>query len=261
MAVRNRNTRVSSRLTRIAGNDAAGLRLVCLPYAGASTMVYRGWPARLPAGVDILGADPPGRAPAPAGRQTPGGLSEVAAVMAAEIAALPRLPTVLFGHSLGALLAYEVAVELTLRGVPVEHLVVSGCAAPHRSEKSAPLSHLGQEEFFAAWNASMELAESIRDSQELRDLLYPMMRYDIWLYDTYVWWRRAGLTCPVTAFAGSVDGLTADDAMNSWWDLTSGAFYSRLFAGDHFFLHSSEREVVEEVGDLLDGVRRRALPR
>ncbi|MEV6166506.1 alpha/beta fold hydrolase [Streptomyces sp. NPDC052052] len=260
MAVRTRNTRVSSRLTRIAGTGAEGLRLVCLPYAGASTMIYRSWPAGLPAGVDILGADPPGRAPDPAGRQTPGGLPEVAAVMAAEIAALPRLPTVLFGHSLGALLAYEVAVELALRGVPVEHLVVSGCAPPHRGEKTAPMSHLGQEEFFAAWNATMELPENIRDSPELLDLLYPMMRYDIWLYDTYEWRRRPVLTCPVTAFAGSADGLTADGAMNSWRDLTSGAFRSRLFPGDHFFLHSSEREVVEEVGDLLDGVRRRALP-
>lgn len=251
MAPRAQMTRVSSRLTRFGGEAGVGVRLVCLPYAGATTTVYRNWAARLPAAVELLGADPPGRVTEQQGAEPSEGLLDVATVIAGEIAALPRVPTVLFGHSLGALLAYETAVELMLHGVPIDHLVVSGCVAPHKGEKATPLHGLGQEEFFAAWNDSLGLPEIIRGSTEVQVLVYPMMKYDIWLYDTYEWERHFELECPVTAFGGSSDHLSMGDSTRHWRDLTSGEFRLRLFPGDHFFLHSHEREVVGSIGALL----------
>lgn len=228
-------------------------RLVCLPYAGGTASVYRDWQEQLGDGVRVVPVQPPGRGLRL--REDPHTALEplvTELVDALSAAGLSR-DYALFGHSMGALLAYEVACALRERGEAEPlHLFVSGSRAPHlfgdRADHSLPDQDL--------WRLVSDLG-GLAGNREVSQAYFarrlPILRADLRVCETYRWQPRAPLSCPMTAFSASGDGLASAAQVEAWSAYTTSSFLRRHVDGGHFFLNGGpprERLLRELRGDL-----------
>ena len=221
------------------------MRLICFPHAGAGRSAYRKWPSLLPE-VDIIAMLPRGRE----SRFREPALGSVAAILDDLLTDLQRAaaaPFALFGHSMGALLAYEAAVRLQATGRPPEHLIVSGRPAPDWSSPDPPL-HLFPDDAFAAelkrYNGA---AEELWENEELLALVLPTLRADFRACETYRPSPAEPLVCPITALAGQDDPDTARAGTEGWAQYTSAAFTAITLSGDHFFIDSNRAAALDVI--------------
>ncbi|MFI7129719.1 thioesterase II family protein [Nonomuraea sp. NPDC050153] len=218
-------------------------RVVCLPHAGGTAGFYLSWAANAPAGLEVLAVQYPGREDRITEPCT-ADLGELSDAIAAALAPLDDRPLVLFGHSLGAIVAYEVARTLEAAyGVRPAHLVVSGRRAPsdppggdvHRwpdAEMVDELVRLGGTD------------STLLRQPEARSVYLPAIRADFRLAETYR--RRPGPepSCPLTAVIGTGDTEVNAEQARQWAAHTTAAFSLRLLPGGHFYLLKEEDAVL-----------------
>jgi pyochelin biosynthetic protein PchC len=220
------------------------LRLVCFPHAGGAANFFRPWAGRLPYGVELHAVQYPGRQDRIRDEFAQHIDELVDPVAAALESALPR-PLALFGHSMGAAVAYEVARRLESRGSgPLAGLVVSGRPAPHRQRHDDV--HIGGDEALIADVRRLGGAGSF-DDPDLLALALPVLRADYHLIETYTPEPGAVLETPITACIGDTDPEVDPAEAQAWSGCTTGPFGLRTFTGDHFYLVPKERQLVEEV--------------
>ena len=157
-------------------------------------------------------------------------------------AILPYLdkPFAFFGHSLGAIVSFE--VSRLLRRVhqrEPQHLFVSGSGAPQTSDTGQALHDLPDRKFLKGLREFNGTSREILENSELMQLLLPTLRADFAISETYVYASEPPLDCPVTAFGGLQDYGVSRKRLEAWRSQTNGAFSLRMFAGDHFFLHNA----------------------
>jgi surfactin synthase thioesterase subunit len=174
--------------------------------------------------------------------------------LAAEIEPLLDRPFAFFGHSLGALVAFELARLLRKRGVRLPgSLLVAARSAPHL-EPLPPIYHLPSEEFLTTIQRRYgAFDDEIRQDRALMSKFEPILRADFTLFDTYRYSEDSPLECPVIAYGGSRDGLAMPSTLHAWQRHTSGEFGCRIFEGGHFFFEK-DRIVLRQ---LLDDCNRR----
>ncbi|MFF4159226.1 thioesterase II family protein [Streptomyces sp. NPDC001678] len=229
----------------------AEYRLFCLPYAGGSAAVYHKWRGAAPGRFQVCALELPGRGrrltETPISRLRP----MVKALADAIEGALDR-PFALFGHSMGALLAFELTRTLRERGLPLPaHLFVSGAAAPGTPRRrpvvhSATDAELRQELRFLN-GTPRELLEN----EELMALMLPTLRADFSVLETYEYRAQPPLPVPLTVFGGTADPSVPPTALHGWREHTTGSPRLQLFPGDHFFLHSAAPDVLAAIRDTL----------
>ncbi|MDI5965003.1 thioesterase II family protein [Streptantibioticus silvisoli] len=238
---------------------AARLRLVCLPHAGGTAGYFRDWADLLPPDVELWAVQYPGRenriAEPFVDRMAP-----LADHVARELAPFPDPPLVLFGHSMGAVLAHEVARRLTAAAGPraVHHLVVSGCAAPHlvRPLAGQEGAHLLPDDDLVAVLRRLDPdGTALLEDPDMRSVLLPAVRNDYELIQSYRGSPHPPLRAGITAFAGRQDDAVDDDALDAWAQATRGRFDRRSFPGGHFYLSHHRDEVVSALGDVLRALR------
>ncbi|MFC8566947.1 thioesterase II family protein [Streptomyces sp. NPDC057245] len=226
------------------------LRLVCLPHAGGTAQLFHGWPTLLPEDIEVLAVRYPGRQD----RLAEACVEDMATLADAIDGALrPWLdrPLALFGHSMGACVAYELALRLEDRGFVPEHLMVSAHAAPQRAGHSA-LHSAGDEALVAHVRSLGDLHGDAYDIPELRELLLPALRADYRLIEGYRPRRPAPVKAPITAYVGRDDVSCPLDDVLAWSGLSaSGSFDLGSFPGDHFYLAEREADVVADVAARL----------
>jgi surfactin synthase thioesterase subunit len=228
----------------------AQTRLFCLPHAGAGASSYRDWFARLGPDIDCLPVQLPGRETRLAERPIDDVdelVSELAPVLAAHGG--PRFA--LFGHSMGALIAYATAHRLRESGVAPIHLFVSGSSAPRhrRSERWHTLSDGDLLDRLAELGG---MPEGVLAEPELCALLIPILRADVALCERYVHVERPPLSIPITAMAGDGD-TSIEGALAEWAVETTAPFTGRLFPGDHFYPPAVLDQVIEQVRRSIAG--------
>jgi medium-chain acyl-[acyl-carrier-protein] hydrolase len=246
---------VSDWLVSLGAESAvARARIVALPWAGGGTAVYRRWPAVLPAEVSLHLVRLPGRE----SRMREAPLTDMDAVvdeLAPLVTELLDRPTMIFGYSLGALVAYELTARLCAAGgAEPAVLAVGGCNAPHLPRLHRPLSGLDDDEFVAALRDLQGTPPEVFEHRDLLALLLPALRADFLLLDRYRAPERPPLSIPVVTYSGTADLELTPEGVSRWSEITVAATTHHTFAGGHFFLAERPDAVLELVnavaGDL-----------
>lgn len=220
-------------------NPSASLRLFCVPYAGASARIFYPWSAQLPETVDLCAVELPGR-----GRratETPHTrlMSLVEAIAPAILPWLDR-PFVLFGHSMGALIAFELVRYLRELDKPQpDRLLVSGRRAPQFPDDDPPSYNLSDEELLEKLRWLKGTPPEVLENPEMQQLLLPLLRADFEVCETYEYVEKAPLACPLVAMGGWRDPAIRGGGLRGWRYHTTGKFEKKVFPGNHFFLNSA----------------------
>ena len=218
----------------------ARLRLFCFPYAGGTASGFYSWPAKVPAGVEVCAIQLPGRA----NRFVETAFVRLPALVSAlEDALLPACdkPFAFFGHSMGALVGFELARRLRkTRGLEPVHLFVSGARAPHIPSREAAVHDLPDAAFLQALRHLDGTPAEVLASADLMALVAPAVRADFAVCETYAYQKAARLTCPITVFGGSRDRRVTRSDLDAWASHTSGACLTHVLPGGHYFLRAEE---------------------
>lgn len=229
----------------------ARLRLFCFPHAGGSAALFRTWADTLPAEIEVCPVQLPGREQRlwepPFTR-----LSLLVEHLVISLQQYLNLPFAFFGHSMGALIAYELARELNRQAytVPI-HLFVSGCPAPQIPAPASPVYLLPDAALIDHLRSLAGTPEAVLQNAELMQLMLPLIRADFTLYETYGYERGEPLPCPISTFGGLKDTEVIPRDLAGWREQTRASFTLRLFPGDHFYLQRTQapllREIVQEL--------------
>jgi medium-chain acyl-[acyl-carrier-protein] hydrolase len=228
----------------------ARLRLICLAHAGAGASSFHPWAQALrPAGIEVRSVQYPGRENRLGEPLVPSAREMTAALADAWPELSGGADSVLFGHSMGALLAYELNLELIRRGTPhpPRRLFLSARNPPPTPPKRPPIHHLPDEAFLrevARYYGSLP-AVVLADPQLLA-LVTPILRADFTLVDTYAWAPAPPPRTPLTILGGTEDPWTTDAELADWARYTTGACRFRTIAGGHFF-HQKQAAAVQAV--------------
>ena len=154
-------------------------------------------------------------------------------------------PFAFYGHSLGALLSFELARHFRREfGIQPLHLFVSGRGAPHTRLLRPPIHALPEPVFLEELRRLNGTPKEVLDSRELLELIVPILRADFALNEKYKYLPEPPLNCPITAIGGLQDGSTDSDGLHAWREQTSAAFELRMLAGDHFFINSERAQLL-----------------
>lgn len=230
-------------LRRFDDTPAASRRLVCFPHAGGTAKYFRPYWRALKDTADVVAVQYPGRQER--SHEAPiGDLDELARSAVDAVLELSDRPLSLFGHSMGAALAFEVARRLEAKGVVLSGLFVSGRRAPsrHRDERTHQLAD--------PWllHAVRKLAgpsAQLPGFEVFARGALPLIRVDYRAAETYRYVPGPALACPVVALTGDADPLVTVDEAAAWGDHTRGEFDLRVFPGGHFYLDEHRPALLE----------------
>ncbi|MFI1378413.1 thioesterase II family protein [Embleya sp. NPDC020886] len=226
-------------------------RLVCLPHSGGTAAAYAPWAASLRPDIELLAVQYPGHGDR-FGEPAPDDVRTLSAELDAELSRLDPLPTFLFGHSLGALVAYESALALAADGRPLHGLLVSGCLPPSR--QGGGRTHLCPDE--ELWSVVCRMGgvdPEIADNPDLAQVLLPVLRADITAHERYRPAARATpLRCPVRCHHGAQDPLVDGTGLAGWDAVGTGTFSLLERPGGHFHPFRDPAGLVAEILAFID---------
>lgn len=221
-------------------------RLFCFHYAGSGASVFRSWTRWLRDEVELISVQLPGREnrlEEPLAHS----MDEITTPLAEALPPLLDGPFGFFGHSTGAVVSFELARVLRRRGLPQPRLLIaSGQDAP--KVPPAVIRHrLSDPEFVEILRGCKGTPDAVLKSPALLALLLPRIRADGAVYETYRYEQQAPLDCRIVVFRGADDVMVSDIGIAAWEAETAHGFHYYEFPGGHFFLHETEKEVVEAV--------------
>jgi medium-chain acyl-[acyl-carrier-protein] hydrolase len=243
-------------------NPSARLRLFCFPHGGAGTSAFKAWPQHLPSDVEVCSIRLPGRED----RLLENPIEEMGPLVSALSEAFaPWLgkPFAFFGHSMGALVSFELARALRAksRRTP-EWMFVSGIAAPQVHHVVNPVHLLPDRELTSRLRDLHGTPSEVLTNPELMNLLLPALRADHAVAETYHYTPERPLECPLTAFGGQSDPDVSRADLEAWGRQTSAAFEVVLMQGDHFFLLQEGRlQLFQHLCAVLSSVSKMATHR
>ena len=232
------------------------VRLFCLPYAGSGSAVFHTWPEHAAPDLEICPIQLPGREASlghPAFRR----LSDLVDALIPALAPFLNAPFAFFGHSMGALIAFESIRGLRRRGMPGPlKFFASGHRAPHLPNRQPQIHDIPREKFVREIEKLDGTPDTILNSTHL-DAFLSVLRADFALCETYTYTVEPRLECPITALGGLYDYRLAWDELDAWRAQTTRRFNLRMFPGNHFYLHGARADLLDlietELTDCLTG--------
>jgi surfactin synthase thioesterase subunit len=229
-----------------------GVPLFCFPHAGGAASYFHPWSASLAPGIEVLAVQYPGRE----NRTVERCVTNIADLADQIHAALgPSLPGTFafFGHSMGAILAFEVARRIARdQGRGPAHLFVSGRPAPPR-RRNRNLHRAANPVLIAELRSQGGTDPRILAHSEMLELILPVMRADYTASETYLFEPGPLLSCDITAMTGDRDDLHTIEEVAEWSACTTGAFNLRVYPGGHFYLDGCRARVLEVISSALAG--------
>jgi medium-chain acyl-[acyl-carrier-protein] hydrolase len=240
-------------LVRPSPRPTAAVRLFCLPHAGAGASAYRGWAQDLGPDLDVCYVQLPGRENR--FREPPfTSLESLVDAVATALAPLVDRPYLLYGHSFGGIVAFEVARELRRRGLgEPRHFFASASRAPHLPWPHPPIRQLAGADLLREVNRRYDsVPAAILEDVELRDLLVPALRADLGVLETYRHAPGRPLACGITVFGGRQDRMITLAELDGWSEHTAGAFRLQLLEGGHMLLQTARGQLFEVIASTLE---------
>lgn len=224
------------------------MRLYCFPHAGGSAAEFLRWDTAFPE-AEVWGVHLPGRG----GRLAEPAFTDLAGCVDALVESVKfQSPFVFFGHSLGALIAYETTRALRDRGrQQPARLLISAKAAPHHQHSAPPIRDLSGPELLAEIGRRYGgLPLELTTNPDLVDLMLPGCRGDFAMLETYSHRSGPPLTCPITVLGGDADTISRRQ-LAEWCRYTTEEIEYRMFSGGHFYLRDQWPAVAEVIREAL----------
>jgi medium-chain acyl-[acyl-carrier-protein] hydrolase len=213
------------------------------------------WPKLLPPDVEVWAVSLPGRG----ARFQERPFSRLRDLLDALLPVLlPELqePFAFFGHSMGALIAFETARRLCGMGAALpSQLVVSARPAPRFAARRAPIHELADEEFIEELRRFGGTPAEAMENDELMKLVLPVVRADFALVETYFYAKASPLPVPIWAFGGAEDERIPRELLAGWKEETCADFALELFPGGHFYLDSGQPALLARLGQILSDAK------
>lgn len=229
----------------------APIRLLCLPHAGAGASAFRSWRRGLPPAIGLCPVQPPGRER----RQAERPFSQVRPLvreLASQVVSSVATPYAIFGHSTGALAAFELAREIRRLGAPGPvHLFVAGRRAPHLPICRSDLARLSLPELAALLRELGGTPPDLLADTDLLAMMQPMLAADFEVNENYEFAAEDPLSVPITAFAGTTDTGADVTMMTAWREQTTAEFAIHALAGGHFAIFDHAETVHAAIATAL----------
>ncbi|WP_158544971.1 thioesterase II family protein [Dyella monticola] len=231
---------------RFGASPGARRRLICFHHAGGGASLFSDWHRHLTLTTEVWAVVLPGRET----RFAEAPLDRMDALAAMLVEAMPLdLPFAFFGHSLGAMVGFEVAAQLRRRSLPEPaHLFVSACFAPQLCLRERSRATLSDAELLHALESFGGTPKEILEYPEYLEMVLAVLRADFNLIDSYAAPEGGELRFPITAYAGMSDPHVPPAQMMNWEQWAMPGFTCRSFVGDHFYLNDQRAALI---GDLL----------
>lgn len=239
-------------LVAIKPNPRARLRLFLFPYAGGGAHTYREWGDALPPYVEAFALQYPGRGARilePAFTR----LSPLVEKITDELLPYMDKPYTFFGHSMGALVGFEVARQLRREhGLAPGYLFVSGCNSPQDRQNESRYSLLPENELIDELTRFDGAPKEVLENRELMNLMLPTIRADFAVCEDYSYASESLLSCPIIAVGGIDDHETSRTRLELWRNETDSYFELKMFEGGHFFINSAHKPLLQFVTRQLE---------
>lgn len=226
--------------------ESHGLQLFCLSYAGGGASVFRAWADALPPEVAVFAVQLPGRESRigePAYRRIDTLVETLAAVVSEEA----RAPFALYGHSMGGLVSFELARRLRREhGLRPVCLYIGAYRAPQLPNRNLRIHHLPAEVFKVVLRAQ-GIPDAVLQDADLMEAMLPTLRADFELCDRYEYREEPPLECPILVFGGADDLTVGADDLDGWSAHSSASCEINMLPGGHFFIHSSQEELLAAI--------------
>lgn len=230
-----------------------GVKLFCFPFAGGAANTFIPWVEPLAAeDVELVLIQPPGRGSRFGEPPHTNMDSLIEELMQNSEFITSHVPYVLFGHSLGSRVAYELCCRLMANGLPLpEYFIASGSRAPHFPNESACLHDLPQKEFIQQLKKMNGTPQELLENQALMELVTPLLRADFEISDTYQA-KKISMPFPIVVFSGKDDHDITPYHLEWWGDLSTQGCEFVHFPGDHFFIEQYREQVLTQVSSVLN---------
>ena len=229
----------------------ASIRLFCFHYAGGSALVFRDWEKDIIGDAELVAIQLPGRD----NRYDEPLLCSISQVVDQLIENFNNYiykPFVFFGHSMGALIAFEFARALRRKRISQpKHLIVAGTRAPQIFREKQPIHDLPDVEFIKELKKYNGIPSPILYDKEFISTFLPIIRSDFCISETYEYMNEQSLNCPITALGGLIDNTFNKENLLKWKEQTIGSFKYYFLSGDHFFIKFSYKEVIKIINQTL----------
>lgn len=233
-------------LTDPAPRPDASWKLFCFPWSGAGAGVFRAWPDLVGPSIEVRPVVYPGRERR-VREALIGSVEELAEGVLPELLDAIDRPYALFGHSLGALVAYSCALELRARGLPPIRVFIAGSAPPGAPPRGPAVHTLNDVDFLRAVADLQDGPDEVLSNPEFAALILPALRADIRAAERYVEEPKPPLHCPITTFAGNSDPAATPKDMLGWQSLAHGELASVELDGDHLFVAGPGAQTITKV--------------
>jgi len=239
-------------LRGVVPKPGARVRLFCLPYAGGGAAEFSTWSAALGDAVEVWPVQLPGRED----RLSEAAFDELEPLLEALIETFAsewQQPFALFGHSMGALVAFELAREIRRRaGREPTRLFLSGRGGPRYPDPTRTVYRLPDVDFIERLRELNGTPDEIMNNAEMREVFFPTLRADFAVCERYRYREGAPLACAVSVLGGSRDEDRPPELLQEWRRETTGPFALHMFPGDHFFVRTARQLVLDVIARDLE---------
>ena len=229
-------------------NPEADTRLFLFPYVGGGPALFRKWSAKPLEHTEAWSAHYPGRG----SRHSEAPVKQITTLaerLSQAIQPLLDKPFALFGHSLGGLVAFELARYLRKNNLPQPIILfVSACGAPHLPDPHPSIHALPDSEFIEALKELNGIPSELFHQSDVIQLLIPILRSDLEAIESYLYTPdESPLNCPIIAFGGLDDPRVSRERLEGWISHTDSSFKSQYFPGDHFFINTARESIMASI--------------